>query len=50
MAMTIGTQLASLQITALLDRGGFGEVYRARQQRGDGLTISVELVKAQDIP
>src|SRR6516162_2562068 len=30
MALTIGTQLGSHQITALLGKGGMGEVYRAR--------------------
>src|SRR5215831_6173561 len=30
MALTIGTQLGSLEITALLGKGGMGEVYRAR--------------------
>jgi serine/threonine protein kinase len=30
MAITIGTQLGSHEITALLGKGGMGEVYRAR--------------------
>ena len=30
MALTIGTQLGSLEISALLGKGGMGEVYRAR--------------------
>jgi serine/threonine-protein kinase len=30
MALTIGTQLGSLEITSLLGKGGMGEVYRAR--------------------
>src|SRR5262249_31527487 len=30
MTLTIGTQLGSHQITALLGKGGMGEVYRAR--------------------
>src|SRR5262249_46791025 len=30
MALTIGTQLGSQEITALLGKGGMGEVYRAR--------------------
>jgi serine/threonine-protein kinase len=30
MALTVGTQLGSLEITALLGKGGMGEVYRAR--------------------
>ena len=33
MAITIGTHLGSVQITALLGRGGFGEVYRARDMK-----------------
>src|SRR5215813_8102819 len=30
MALTVGTQLGSPEITALLGKGGMGEVYRAR--------------------
>src|SRR5262252_2436443 len=30
MALTIGTQLGSLEVTGLLGKGGMGEVYRAR--------------------
>src|SRR6516164_1684658 len=30
MALTVGTQLGSHEITALLGKGGMGEVYRAR--------------------
>jgi hypothetical protein len=30
MALSIGTQLGSHEITALLGKGGMGEVYRAR--------------------
>src|SRR5215813_4242540 len=33
MALTIGTQLGSLEITALLGKGGMGEVYRARDAK-----------------
>jgi len=33
MAITIGTQLGSHEITALLGKGGMGEVYRARDTR-----------------
>src|SRR6267143_5705799 len=33
MAVTIGTQLGSHEITALLGKGGMGEVYRARDTK-----------------
>jgi hypothetical protein len=33
MAVTIGTQLGSLEVTALLGKGGMGEVYRARDAK-----------------
>src|SRR5215831_21031589 len=33
MALSIGTQLGSLEITALLGKGGMGEVYRARDTK-----------------
>jgi serine/threonine-protein kinase len=33
MAITIGTRLASYEITALLGKGGMGEVYRARDSK-----------------
>jgi serine/threonine-protein kinase len=33
LALTIGTQLGSLEVTALIGRGGMGEVYRARDAK-----------------
>src|SRR5215467_3190188 len=33
MALTIGTQLGSHEITALIGKGGMGEVYRARDTK-----------------
>jgi serine/threonine protein kinase len=35
MALTIGTKLGSLEVTALLGKGGMGEVYRARDTKLD---------------
>src|SRR5215471_14197678 len=33
MSVTIGSQLGSYEITALLGKGGFGEVYRAKDKK-----------------
>jgi hypothetical protein len=33
MSVDIGTRLGSLEITAVLDKGGMGEVYRARDTK-----------------
>ena len=33
MSVTIGTELGSYEITALLGKGGIGEVYRARDSK-----------------
>src|SRR5215510_10832027 len=33
MSLTVGTQLGSHEITALLGKGGMGEVYRARDKK-----------------
>ncbi len=33
MALAVGTQLGSLEVTALIGRGGMGEVYRARDTK-----------------
>ena len=33
MAVSIGTTLGSYEITALLGKGGFGEVYRAKDKK-----------------
>src|SRR5437867_5555978 len=33
MALAIGTQLGSMEVTALIGRGGMGEVYRARDMK-----------------
>jgi serine/threonine protein kinase len=33
MAGTIGSQLGTYEITALLGKGGFGEVYRAKDKK-----------------
>src|SRR5262245_60081037 len=42
MAVTIGSQLGTYEITALLGKGGMGEVYRARDTRlGRNVAIKV---------
>ena len=33
MPLTVGTQLGSPEVTALIGRGGMGEVYRARDSK-----------------
>jgi serine/threonine protein kinase len=33
MTVTIGSQLGSYEVTALLGKGGFGEVYRAKDKK-----------------
>src|SRR5262245_58043290 len=33
MSLSIGTQLGSMEVTALIGRGGMGEVYRARDMK-----------------
>ena len=52
MAISIGTHLGSVQITALLGRGGFGEVYRARDtklKRGRLDESLAEFLKAREL-
>jgi serine/threonine protein kinase len=52
MAVTIGSQLGSYEITALLGKGGFGEVYRAKDKKlKRGVAIKIlpdEFSKDQD--
>src|SRR5215510_11702035 len=43
MALTIGTQLGTYEITALLGAGGMGEVYRARDTRL-GRSVAVKML------
>jgi eukaryotic-like serine/threonine-protein kinase len=33
LALALGTQLGSMEVTALIGRGGMGEVYRARDTK-----------------
>jgi serine/threonine protein kinase len=46
MAITIGTHLGSYEITALLGKGGMGEVYRARDTRLDR-TVALKILPAE---
>src|SRR5215471_14000830 len=46
MALTVGTRLGSHQITALLGKGGMGEVYRARDTKLDRDVASEVLAEA----
>src|SRR5262249_27489777 len=45
MAITIGQQLGSYEITALLGKGGMGEVYRARDSKL-GRDVAIKILQA----
>jgi serine/threonine protein kinase len=47
MAITIGTRLGSYEVTALLGKGGMGEVYRARDTKL-GRDVAIKLLPTSD--
>ena len=49
MSVTVGTQLGPYEITALLCKGGMGEVYRARDTRLDR-TVAIKVLSQELSP